>query len=134
MSPAAAGHDLQDATTSKVAVPDFALGLAPADQLSSQPLKGQRLGIIRESMAHSVTAPVLEAISQAARHLESLGAEISEVRGWRFGAFCLPVHQVGCQACEGRAFEVQGWACWPEKALSPALGCHASGWPWGSLV
>ena len=81
MSPAAAGHDLQDATTSKAAVPDFALGLAPADQLSSRPLEGKRVGIIRESMADSVTAPVLEAVRRAARHLESLGADISEVRG-----------------------------------------------------
>jgi hypothetical protein len=77
-----AGHDALDSTSSGLGltVPDFAAGLLPAASLSSRPLAGKRLGLVTQTLGEGVAPEVNEAIKQAARHLESLGATVEEVR------------------------------------------------------
>lgn len=73
------GHDKLDATSSSMEVPDYAAQLPPFDALSSKPLNGVRVGIIRETVGDGVDLGVASAIADAARHLEDLGALVKEV-------------------------------------------------------
>ncbi len=61
-------------------VPDFAEGLLEASSLDSSPLKGKRIGWIQETMGEGVDSGVHDALEKAFRHLESLGASVSEVQ------------------------------------------------------
>lgn len=78
---AIAGVDTADSTSTASPSPiDFAAGLLPASALSSAPLKGKRLGLIKETMGEGVAPEVVAAIQSAAKHMESLGAVVEEVR------------------------------------------------------
>lgn len=59
--------------------PDFASQFAPGDSLESQPLKGLRVGIIRETLGDGVDAEVISSIQSAASHFEDLGCTVTEV-------------------------------------------------------
>lgn len=75
----AAGKDDLDATSSPRPAQDYAEGLPQASSLSSRPLAGKRIGIIRETTGAGVAAGVSDAFVRAARHLESMGADVDEV-------------------------------------------------------
>ena len=74
-----AGCDPNDATSAQESVPDLAEGLKSASELSSSPLKGKKIGWIRETMGEGVDPAVHNAVESALKHLESLGASVSEV-------------------------------------------------------
>lgn len=73
------GQDPHDATSSSAPVPDYAAALPSVDSLNSKPLQGKRVGVISEMMQGGVSPGVLSAVQKSVRHLESLGAEVSEV-------------------------------------------------------
>lgn len=75
-----AGQDPCDATSSMKAVPDYAAVLQPLHSLGSRPLEGKRIGVIAEMMQGGTAPGVATAVTNSIRHLESLGADISEVR------------------------------------------------------
>ena len=60
-------------------VPDFASQFSAVDSLESKPLKGLRIGLIRETLENGVDGEVKSAIRAAASHLEELGCSINEV-------------------------------------------------------
>lgn len=74
------GQDPHDATSSAKAVPDYAAALQPLHSLSSRPLEGKQIGVIAEMMQGGIAPGVAAAVTNSIKHLESLGAEISEVR------------------------------------------------------
>ncbi|XP_059301266.1 glutamyl-tRNA(Gln) amidotransferase subunit A, chloroplastic/mitochondrial-like [Lycium ferocissimum] len=76
---AISGHDKFDATSSKREVPDFASQFIASDQLDSKPLKGLRVGLIRETIEDGVDPEVISSIRGAASHLEELGCTVTEV-------------------------------------------------------
>jgi len=69
---AISGHDPQDSTSIAEPVPDFTATL-------DRDLKGIRLGMPREYFIDGIDPQVDAAVRQAAKHYESLGAEIVEV-------------------------------------------------------
>ena len=70
---AVAGYDPKDTFTSRRPVPDFTQGLG-------QDVKGKRIGLIKEFMdPEFCEAEVVEAVTAAANHLESIGATVEEV-------------------------------------------------------
>jgi aspartyl-tRNA(Asn)/glutamyl-tRNA(Gln) amidotransferase subunit A len=74
------GQDSADATSSPRQVPDFAESLPNVSSLSSRPLTGKRVGIIRENTGAGVSAGVSAAFQRAAQHVECLGATVEEVQ------------------------------------------------------
>lgn len=60
-------------------VPDFTSQFSAVDSLESKPLKGLRIGLIRETLENGVDGQVNSAIRAAASHLEELGCFINEV-------------------------------------------------------
>ncbi|KIY97402.1 aspartyl/glutamyl-tRNA amidotransferase subunit A [Monoraphidium neglectum] len=76
-----AGHDPRDSSSAAEPVPDFAAGLVAAEQLPERPLAGKRIGVIQETTGAGVAPGVAAAVAAAVKHLESLGAEVEEVRG-----------------------------------------------------
>lgn len=76
---AVSGHDKFDATSSKQGIPDFASQFIPNDYLDSKPLKGLRVGVIRETLADGVDSGVISSLQGSVSHLEDLGCTISEV-------------------------------------------------------
>ncbi|XP_009800995.2 glutamyl-tRNA(Gln) amidotransferase subunit A, chloroplastic/mitochondrial [Nicotiana sylvestris] len=76
---AISGHDKFDATSSKREVPDFASQFIARDHLDSKPLKGLRVGLIRETIEDGVDPEVITSIRGAASHLEELGCTVTEV-------------------------------------------------------
>ncbi|KAF3969274.1 hypothetical protein CMV_006919 [Castanea mollissima] len=76
---AISGHDRLDATSSKREVPDFASQFASINLLESKPLKGLRVGVIRETLDEGVDTGVISAIRGAASHLEELGCSVTEI-------------------------------------------------------
>lgn len=78
-STAAVGQDPHDATSSANAVPDYAAALQPLHSLSSRPLEGKRIGVIAEMMQGGIAPGVATTVTNSIKHLESLGAEVSEV-------------------------------------------------------
>ncbi|XP_022148036.1 glutamyl-tRNA(Gln) amidotransferase subunit A, chloroplastic/mitochondrial [Momordica charantia] len=76
---AISGHDALDSTSSKREVPDFTSQFTAADLLESKPLKGLRIGLIRETLDNGVDSEVNSAIRSAASHLEELGCSVNEV-------------------------------------------------------
>ncbi|GBG60702.1 hypothetical protein CBR_g12438 [Chara braunii] len=98
------GQDICDSTSSHSEVPDYTAGLEPLDSFSSKPLKGVRLGIIKETIGEGdgleegvirggVDSGVINAIKDAGRHLEELGATLDEVSLPTF-ALGLPAYYV----------------------------------------
>lgn len=51
-----------------------------ADALQSKPLQGKRIGIITDNMSKGVAPGVATAVQASIAHLESLGAQLDEVR------------------------------------------------------
>ncbi|KAK1283865.1 hypothetical protein QJS10_CPB21g00668 [Acorus calamus] len=76
---AISGYDRFDATSSNIEVPDYASQLVPMDHFESKPLKGLRVGMIRETLGDGVDAGVVSSIQAAAVHLEELGCTVTEV-------------------------------------------------------
>ncbi|GAB2263062.1 hypothetical protein Droror1_Dr00004059 [Drosera rotundifolia] len=76
---AISGHDRLDATSSKQEVPDFTSQFMPSDSFESKPLKGLRVGVIRETLGDGVDQAVISSINAAAAHLEDLGCSLAEV-------------------------------------------------------
>ncbi|KAK7387048.1 hypothetical protein VNO78_27524 [Psophocarpus tetragonolobus] len=76
---AIAGHDRFDATSSKQDVPNFQSHFVSVSSLESKPLKGLRVGLIRETIDDGVDAGVISAIRAAALHFEELGCSVNEV-------------------------------------------------------
>ncbi|MCO5585971.1 hypothetical protein L7F22_039907 [Adiantum nelumboides] len=74
-----AGHDSLDATSSPLQVPQYSALLPKVDILDSRPLKGLQIGLIKDTVGDGVDSGVASAISEAAKHLEVLGATIKEV-------------------------------------------------------
>lgn len=74
-----AGNDKLDATSSKTEVPDYAAKLVPVEAFDSKPLKGIRIGVIRETMGDGVDSGVISSIQTSALRLEELGAAVTEV-------------------------------------------------------
>lgn len=74
------GPDSSDATCSQRPAEDFCAGLLPLEQLDSRPLAGRRLAVIRETAGEGVDSGVAAALEGAVKHLQSLGAEVDEVR------------------------------------------------------
>lgn len=60
-------------------VPDFTSQFISLNLLESKPLKGLRIGLIRETLDDGVDSGVNSAIRGAASHLEELGCSVSEV-------------------------------------------------------
>ncbi|CAA6659766.1 unnamed protein product [Spirodela intermedia] len=75
---AISGHDRLDATSSKHDVPDYVTELISTDNMGSKPLKGTRVGVIRETLGEGVEGEIISSIQAAASHLEELGAVVSE--------------------------------------------------------
>ncbi|XP_004140137.1 glutamyl-tRNA(Gln) amidotransferase subunit A, chloroplastic/mitochondrial [Cucumis sativus] len=73
------GHDTLDATSSKREVSDFTSQFSAVDSFESKPLRGLRIGLIRETLDKGVDGQVNSAIRAAASHLEELGCSINEV-------------------------------------------------------
>lgn len=61
-------------------MPDFAASLLPASDMPARPLEGKRIGVIRQTMGEGVTAGVHAAVQAALKHLEQLGATVTEAR------------------------------------------------------
>ncbi|XP_035539465.1 glutamyl-tRNA(Gln) amidotransferase subunit A, chloroplastic/mitochondrial isoform X2 [Juglans regia] len=76
---AISGHDRLDATSSNREVPDFASRFDSVDLLESKPLKGLRVGLIRETLDDGVDNGVISVIRGAASHLEELGCSVTEI-------------------------------------------------------
>ncbi|KAK3005977.1 hypothetical protein RJ639_017047 [Escallonia herrerae] len=76
---AISGHDKLDATSSKREVPNFASVFITQDFSESKPLKGLRVGLIRETIDSGVDPEVISSIRGAASHLEELGCIVTEV-------------------------------------------------------
>ncbi|XP_059663301.1 glutamyl-tRNA(Gln) amidotransferase subunit A, chloroplastic/mitochondrial isoform X2 [Cornus florida] len=76
---AISGHDRLDATSSKREVPDFTSQFIAEDFSESKPLKGLRVGLIRETLNDGVDSEVISSIRSAASHLEELGCSVTEV-------------------------------------------------------
>jgi len=67
-----AGYDPRDPTTSVLPVPDYMAALTGA-------VKGLRVGVLRASFMESAGAPQRQAVEQAAKTLEGLGATTEDV-------------------------------------------------------
>lgn len=60
-------------------VPDFTSQFISKDILDSKPLKGLRVGVIRETLDEGVDAEIVLSIRAAVSHLEELGCIVTEV-------------------------------------------------------
>lgn len=60
-------------------VPDFTSHFTSISLSESKPLKGLRVGLIRETLEDGVDTGVASTIRGAASHLEELGCSVSEV-------------------------------------------------------
>ncbi|MDG2991181.1 Asp-tRNA(Asn)/Glu-tRNA(Gln) amidotransferase subunit GatA [Candidatus Synechococcus calcipolaris G9] len=83
---AIAGHDPQDATSLKAAVPNYTQYLKPS-------LEGIRIGVIQETLGDGLSAPVATAMDLALKELENLGATLHPISCPRF-AYGLPTYYI----------------------------------------
>ena len=67
-----AGHDLKDATTSSLPVPNYLKGLA-------KDVKGLKIGLPKEYFMVDAQSGINDLVKQAAKQLESLGATLVEI-------------------------------------------------------
>jgi len=72
-----AGHDPRDATSLQAPVPDYRASLR-------NPVKGCRVGMIRECFGAGVSPDVVQSIQAAAAQLDALGCHVEEVSCPRF--------------------------------------------------
>ncbi|KAF2290646.1 hypothetical protein GH714_014855 [Hevea brasiliensis] len=66
-------------------VPDFTPLFTSGNLVESRPLKGLRVGLIRETLDEGVDNGVKSAISGAASHLEGLGCTVTEANNYNLG-------------------------------------------------
>ena len=78
----AAGADTADATSASTAATDFAAQLLPASTLDSSPLRGRKVGLLKQLTGSGVDPAIDDAFQAACRQLQSLGASVEEVRGF----------------------------------------------------
>ncbi|KAI9178017.1 hypothetical protein LWI28_021745 [Acer negundo] len=76
---AISGYDRLDATSSKREVPDYTSQFISTELLDSKPLKGLKIGLIRETLDNGVDIGIKSAVLGAVSHLEELGCTLSEV-------------------------------------------------------
>ncbi|GMH12153.1 hypothetical protein Nepgr_013994 [Nepenthes gracilis] len=76
---AISGHDRLDATSSKQEVSDFTSQFTSTNFFESKPLKGLKVGVIRETLEDGVDRTVVSSIRAAVSHLEELGCSVAEV-------------------------------------------------------
>ncbi|XP_010528035.1 PREDICTED: glutamyl-tRNA(Gln) amidotransferase subunit A, chloroplastic/mitochondrial [Tarenaya hassleriana] len=76
---AISGHDRFDPTSSKQEVPDFPSLFPSLDSFESKPLKGVKVGLIRETLEVGVDPGVKSVTQEAASYLEALGCDLTEV-------------------------------------------------------
>ncbi len=88
---AIAGYDPQDATSLKVGIPDYTQFLTSSKV--KKPLKGLRIGLIKETTGPGVQAEVATAIQEAQDTLRGLGATVKEVSCPRF-SYGLPTYYI----------------------------------------
>jgi aspartyl-tRNA(Asn)/glutamyl-tRNA(Gln) amidotransferase subunit A len=74
-----AGHDPRDATSLDVPVPNYLAGL-------EKPIKGLRVGILKEAFAEGLNPEVKASVEAAAQLLKGLGCELVEVSCPQFKA------------------------------------------------
>ncbi len=99
--PECTGEDGADATSSREAVPDYAAGLQAAEHFGSHPLRGRRIGVLRDGSGDGGMHPaVTKAVTDAAAHLQSLGAEIQEVPDRDVASAQCGIRRHGCFAHE----------------------------------
>jgi aspartyl-tRNA(Asn)/glutamyl-tRNA(Gln) amidotransferase subunit A len=72
-----AGHDPRDSTSIPQSVPDYMAALAA--NTGSQPLKGLKLGLVKEYMIGGLDPEVDAAMQAAVKQYQALGAEVVEV-------------------------------------------------------
>lgn len=60
-------------------MPEFDTQFLSMDSFESKPLKGVRVGLIRETLEEGVDSGVRSATQEAASHLEALGCVVTEV-------------------------------------------------------
>ncbi|MBD2138430.1 Asp-tRNA(Asn)/Glu-tRNA(Gln) amidotransferase subunit GatA [Anabaena sp. FACHB-1237] len=86
---AIAGHDPQDSTSLKVAIPNYADSLKP----DFQTRRKLRIGVITETFGEGLDAEVEEAVTKAINQLQELGAEIHPIScpSFRYG---LPTYYI----------------------------------------
>ena len=60
-------------------MPEFESQFLSMDSFESKPLKGVRVGLIRETLEEGVDSGVRSATQEAASHLEALGCLVTEV-------------------------------------------------------
>ena len=77
---AIAGYDAKDATSLKLDIPDYTQYLKP--EFKSQ--GGLKIGVITETFGEGLDTEVANAIKQALKQLEALGAEVQEISCPRF--------------------------------------------------
>ncbi|MEM9945210.1 MAG: Asp-tRNA(Asn)/Glu-tRNA(Gln) amidotransferase subunit GatA [Cyanobacteria bacterium P01_D01_bin.36] len=78
---AIAGHDPKDATSLNVEIPDYTKSLK---NTANSPLKGRKVGIIKETFGDGLDASVGAAVTIAIDQLKALGAEVKEISCPRF--------------------------------------------------
>lgn len=90
---ATTGYDPADSTSSKTEQVSILASLVAKESLSCDPMKGVRVGIVKETLGDGVDAAVESTILDAAKHLESLGAIVEGVNLPSF-SFGLPAYYV----------------------------------------
>ena len=120
-----AGVDSADATSASAPAEDFAAQLRPSSALDSSPLRGRTVGLLKQLTGSGVDLAVNDAFQAAYKHLESLGADVTEVRKLLTELCCHPlVHkETGMSMTQETPF----WA------RSPPMRAHAyrqSAGPW----
>ena len=78
---AIAGHDPKDATSLNVEIPDYTKSLK---NTANSPLKGRKVGSIKETFGDGLDASVGAAVTIAIDQLKALGAEVKEISCPRF--------------------------------------------------
>jgi aspartyl-tRNA(Asn)/glutamyl-tRNA(Gln) amidotransferase subunit A len=73
---AIAGHDPKDATSLNVKIPDYTQSLKAS---SATPLKGRKIGIVKETFGDGLDSQVGDAVNAAIEQLKALGAEIKTI-------------------------------------------------------
>ena len=78
---AIAGHDPKDATSLNVEIPDYTKSLK---NTANSPLKGRKVGSIKETFGDGLDASVGAAVNVAIDQLKALGADVKEISCPRF--------------------------------------------------
>lgn len=76
---AIAGPDPKDSTCSRRAAGNYTQAISDIDTLSSSPLSGRRVAMIKETFGEGVDARIEAMVKSAASHLQGLGADVVEI-------------------------------------------------------